>query len=87
MPGIKKNAEPNKHPPNPAPKGSYFPPMLHPVSGIVVADYVFFGMIVPANNRQFPHVEAGMLQFLDGHFGFGVRLVDRHNRILCSYWS
>ena len=28
---------------------------------------------------------AGALQFLDGGFGFGVRLVDRHHNILCAF--
>ena len=56
--------------------------MLHPVANIVVADYVLIGVMVAPGNRQFLHVETGLLQFLDGRFGSRVRWIDCHDGIV-----
>jgi hypothetical protein len=47
------------------------------VAGGVVADDMFIGVVVTSDNRQFFHVETGLLEFFNGRFGRGVSRINR----------
>jgi len=48
----------------------------------LIADHVLIGVIVASDDRQFLHVETGLLQFLDGRFSTRVRRIDCHDEIV-----
>src|ERR1700733_14170176 len=47
--------------PDSAPKCTELAPVFHSVASIIIADDLFFGVIVFANNRKLLHIEAGLL--------------------------
>src|ERR1039458_818057 len=47
--------------PQPTPEGAGLPPHFYPVARVVVADHMLIGVIVASNNRQFLHIETGLL--------------------------
>ena len=51
-------------------------PVPHPVAGVVVSDNTLLCAIVLADNRQFFHVKAGLLQLFYGLFRLGVAVVN-----------
>ena len=53
-----------QHPPEAAPEGTKFPPVLHAVAGIVVTHDLLFGVIVLTHDGQFLHIHPRPLQFL-----------------------
>jgi hypothetical protein len=55
--GTEKNAEPNSKSPESTPEGSQLSPVFYPVSGVVISHHALFGMIIPADNRQFLRIE------------------------------
>jgi len=71
--------------PYPAPEGTQCSPVFNPVPGIVVADHVFLFVNVASNNRQFFHIEAALLEFLDSRFGGRVRWIDRYDGMVIGH--
>jgi hypothetical protein len=54
-------------------------------AGVVVADDVLFCLIVLAYDGQFLHVKPRLLEFLDGSFCVGVRVVDSYHSVVLSH--
>src|ERR1039457_9853 len=63
-----EKGRPKQQAPKAAPKGPLFAPNLHAVTGIVVTNDMFLGVIVLAHNGQFLHVEPRPLDFFDARF-------------------
>jgi len=61
----KQDCRAKQQAPQSAPKCSQLSPMLHPVAGMVEANYVFSRVIISTNNREFFQIESCLLQFLD----------------------
>src|ERR1019366_8201964 len=61
---------PEQHSPDPTPERALLAPMFHTITGGVVTDDVFLGVISLSDNRQRFHIETGLLEFL--HTGLGL---------------
>ena len=46
---------------------------------------MFIRVIVASDDRQLLHIKTGLLEFLNGRFGFGVRFVYRHDAIVLGH--
>jgi hypothetical protein len=70
-----------QHPPQAAPEGAHFVPVLHAVAGVIVSDDVLIGMIIFANDGHFLHVKPRPLQFLDCFLSLGVGFVNGYDQV------
>jgi len=58
------------------PERTHLAPVHHAVARVVVADDMFICVRVLRSDREALHVDAGLLQFLDGVFGLFVGVID-----------
>jgi hypothetical protein len=72
---MKKNGS-DHHAPQSAPERTGLAPVLHPVTGVVVPDRVFFGVGILADDRQHLHVDSAALQLLHCLLGFDVSSIN-----------
>ena len=83
--GNKKKGGAEQQAPETAPKRTRFSPVFYAVASVVIADHMFIGVVVAANDGEFFHVKAGLLEFLDCRFGFEVGFENRHRAIVVGH--